>query len=470
MIVPTSVNQSAPTDRKTPPIDKPKQPVSSKPTGTTPPQVENKPKIEQPKATNNGNTSQGQSVSSSGWKVAKVSINDFFNRKQGSTVLAAVVIGHAEGNIDKNGNPRPAYYGHTDPGDKLWNIGSFSRANARFPKSPPARSPQEADQMHLKTLQSDLGKFTNALQKAGLDPENVWLQSTYFDALNQAGGDIANKMLEPKQLEYVRKNGVTPETIKEWRMRGFINRETGQRWIRQSGRMKGVPLGSSFKTEAALSHDQQRRADAVAEILKNVNLIQKTSVSSNTETAKPVQAKPSSVTENSAQGTSTSSPAKSTAFYRVRNGILLTENARQKMDLIGREYFKQTGKTIEITSGTRTPYRQANAMYQKILLGDKFSEYTDQKSVREILNAYRQSKASGNSPEEIKQAMTRAIEVQVSNNTYISKHLQGGATDVSLKTTDKQDLNKPAFIRAVRSVTGKEPLEERKPPHFHLQF
>ncbi len=121
-------------------------------------------------------------------------------------------------------NRKKTINGHKDPGDGLWNIGSFSRANARFPKSPPARSPQEADQMHLKTLQSDTEKFTSALQKAGLDPENVWLQSTYFDALNQAGGDIANKMLEPKQLESVKKNGITPETMKEWRMQGYINR------------------------------------------------------------------------------------------------------------------------------------------------------------------------------------------------------------------------------------------------------
>ncbi|MBA2726619.1 MAG: LysM peptidoglycan-binding domain-containing protein [Parachlamydiaceae bacterium] len=46
-----------PREKKAPQADKPKQPVSSKSTESTPPNTENNPKIEQPKVTNSGNTS-----------------------------------------------------------------------------------------------------------------------------------------------------------------------------------------------------------------------------------------------------------------------------------------------------------------------------------------------------------------------------------------------------------------------------
>lgn len=104
-------------------------------------------------------------------------------------------------------------------------------------------------------------------------------------------------------------------------------------------------------------------------------------------------------------------------------------------------------------------------MFTKTQLGDKFSDYTNREALSEILTTYRQANAAGKSAEQIKVAMSETIQKQVDRHSYISRHLQGGAADVSLKGLDQK-----AFRESVRSVTGGEPHYEGKPPHFHLQF
>jgi len=353
----------------------------------------------------------------------------------------------------------------------LWNIGSFSRANARFPKSPPARSPQEADQMHLKTLQSDTEKFTSALQKAGLDPENVWLQSTYFDALNQAGGDIANKMLEPKQLEYVKKNGITPETMKEWRMQGYINRETGQRWVRPSGRLKGVPFGSSFKTEAALSHDQQRRADAIAEVLKNINLVQKSE--SNTQTKVDVGKEipdtqqnppPARISESNKTEITRAEIKIPYAVLKAGNNIRLSPALVEKMKNIAVEYKQATGKNLTITDGNRTSLEQSYMIIRQIRKG-KLGIYRRKDAAIEVGKAYDTAKAQGKPNKEIAQDINLVIKRQIERGIYISPHLTNRGTDV--RFWDMSAADKAKFVQIVNKYGG-EVVKE--PDHFHLQF
>jgi Peptidase M15 len=99
------------------------------------------------------------------------------------------------------------------------------------------------------------------------------------------------------------------------------------------------------------------------------------------------------------------------------------------------------------------------------MLHDNFSEYKNKSAVNEVLDAHRQAKADNKSPQLIKQAIAQVIENQVKQGIYISRHLRGGAIDVSLN-----NLNEQAFREAVRAVTGQEPLYEGKPRHYHFQF
>ena len=78
-------------------------------------------------------------------------------------------IGHAEGTRDANGNPTTAYYGHTDPGNRAHNLGSFSYQHG-------AASPKEADRKWLEVLdkakteinQQALDKFNQPLSNAAM--------------------------------------------------------------------------------------------------------------------------------------------------------------------------------------------------------------------------------------------------------------------------------------------------------------
>ncbi len=468
--IPASISQTSPEARKPTPPSKTKPPVSSKPIETSSTKIENKPKAEQPKTISNVNISQSQSVSSTGWNTAKVSTGDFFNRKQGFTVLAAVIIGQAEGNINEFGKPTKNYFGHKDPGDGKWNLGAFSYA-PRGPNAPVAHSPQEADQIHLRALKGGVEKYTNALQRAGLDPENVWLQSTYFDVLNQAGSQIADKMLESKSLEYIKKNGVSPETMKEWRMQAYINIDSGKRWVRTSGKMKGIPFGSAFKTDEKLSRDQDRRGKAIQTILKNLNLIQK----SETRIQPTGDAgKSAPVTEQNLPQTKFSESNKTEltgaeikiphAELKAGNNIRLSPALIGKMKNIAVEYKQATGNNLTITDGNRTPLEQSYMMIRQIRKG-KLGIYRRKDAAAEVGKTYDNARAQGKSDKEIAQTISLVIEGQMKKGIYISPHLTNKGTDV--RFWDMSNANKAKFVEIVNKYGG-EVVKEND--HFHLQF
>ncbi|MGF1536563.1 MAG: hypothetical protein ACFB4J_08790 [Elainellaceae cyanobacterium] len=62
-----------------------------------------------------------------------------------SDSLVARSVGHAEGTRTLAGGRTSAYYGHVDPGNGVWNLGSFSYQHQ-------TRSPEEADQKQMQRL------------------------------------------------------------------------------------------------------------------------------------------------------------------------------------------------------------------------------------------------------------------------------------------------------------------------------
>ena len=63
----------------------------------------------------------------------------------GSNSLVARAVGSAEGTRTPDGGYTAAYYGHVDPGNQKWNLGSFSYQHG-------AKSPADADTKQLKRL------------------------------------------------------------------------------------------------------------------------------------------------------------------------------------------------------------------------------------------------------------------------------------------------------------------------------
>lgn len=211
-----------------------------------------------------------------------VNLDSFLDPKKGSNAVAAIVVGNAEGNRTPTGGFTKNYNKHTDPGDKKTNLGSFSynpRGSGKV-----AKTPQEADRIYLGELKNRKNNYEKKVKAAGIDPNNSLLASTYFDAATQAPR-AANKMLN--QIDYVKKNGITTDTMKEWRVRGYVDVNTGQRWtypvkdsngnpvVDKNGNPKIVYAGSGFAKagmseadiQAKISNDQKRRADAIIQAL-----------------------------------------------------------------------------------------------------------------------------------------------------------------------------------------------------------
>lgn len=95
----------------------------------------------------------------------------------GSDSLVARAVGSAEGTRTPEGHRNPAYYGHVDPGNGVWNLGSFSYQHG-------ASSPEEADAKQLARLRQQ----AQVLQQKAIARN---LELTLEERLN--GIDLANQ-------------------------------------------------------------------------------------------------------------------------------------------------------------------------------------------------------------------------------------------------------------------------------------
>jgi hypothetical protein len=168
----------------------------------------------------------------------------------GPDSLVARAVGSAEGTRTPAGDRTPAYFGHVDPGNGVWNLGSFSYQHG-------ARSPEEADNRQLQRLQQQ----TQVLQRkaAALN-----LQLTAEELIN--GIDLANQApaaaLDRESyldwLQQARSLGMEGQDAIVWaRTRAFIDPDT-QRW-------NAPGLGNNLYS---ITRDQERRAQAVAAALE----------------------------------------------------------------------------------------------------------------------------------------------------------------------------------------------------------
>ena len=300
---------TTPTEKKTPSPTKPQTPIKTE----TP--VEKKPttpvKINPPV-----NTTPKQTVQSGNLEIKEIDLDEFLSPKKGSDAGYAILIGNAEGNRKPNGDKKPSYYGHRDPGDGKWNIGSFSYSNDRG-GAQKAASPEDADRIQLGRLYKNKDAYVAAMNKAGLDPNNALLATVYFDMYNQSPTS-AELLLKPDNLKYLKDNGITIETMKEWRYRGFINPDTGKQRNNSRGKLAGGNLASGNlndgyaglanrnaqkkynrpatedELKVLIRRDQNRRVDGMIQPLKNVGLLK---INSQKEVSKPPSQTPQNVNE-----------------------------------------------------------------------------------------------------------------------------------------------------------------------------
>ncbi len=171
-------------------------------------------------------------------------INALFAGESASLVARAV--GSAEGTRTPAGGYTSAYYGHVDPGNGVWNLGSFSYQHG-------ASSPEEADRKQLHRLQQQAKELRRQTQTKAF-------QLSLLEELN--GIDLANQAplaaLDRGYIDwlYQARTMDLPERIVWARTKAFIDPDTGY-W-------DAPGLGNDWD---AIYQDQLRRYDAIAHTL-----------------------------------------------------------------------------------------------------------------------------------------------------------------------------------------------------------
>jgi hypothetical protein len=168
----------------------------------------------------------------------------------GNDSLVARAVGSAEGTRTPTGGFNPAYNGHTDPGNGVWNMGTFSYQHG-------ANTPAEADQKQLKRLQSQTQVLKRRATQHNL---NLNLEETLngIDLANQSPLASIGRVGYIERLVEARNMGYTGfESIVVARTRSYINPDT-QRW-------NAPGLGNTLES---ITRDQRRRANAVAQAME----------------------------------------------------------------------------------------------------------------------------------------------------------------------------------------------------------
>ncbi|MGP1384260.1 MAG: hypothetical protein ACTS2F_11925 [Thainema sp.] len=159
----------------------------------------------------------------------------------GSESLVARSVGSAEGTRRPDGGYNPAYHGHTDPGNGVWNMGSFSYQHG-------ASSPDEADRKQLNRLKNQAIELRQkaATYQIQLDLEE---ELNGIDLANQAPLAALGREGYIDRLAQAYQMGLLGSEAILWaRVRSFINPDTGQ-W-------NAPGLGNTLD---GITHDQNRR-------------------------------------------------------------------------------------------------------------------------------------------------------------------------------------------------------------------
>jgi len=156
-------------------------------------------------------------------------------------------------------------------------------------------------------------------------------------------------------------------------------------------------------------------------------------------------------------------------FSKQTPTISLTSDVENKVSEISDCYYKSTQKSLTVTSGTRGSASQAQAMFDKLKLGDNLDIYKNKVARDEIVNAYKDGVAAGEEDSEIVADMTGVIDDQIDSGVYISRHLISGAVDFSQKGMTSSD--KSAFENCAKSTKGvSNVIDESSPVHFHIEI
>ncbi|HEY9646512.1 MAG TPA: hypothetical protein V6C88_09095 [Chroococcidiopsis sp.] len=160
--------------------------------------------------------------------------------------LVAIAVGSAEGTRTPTGDRTSIYGGHTDPGNGVWNLGTFSYQHG-------ARSPEEADLKQLQRLkqQAQLLQAQAAQQQMTLTVEAAL---NGIDLANQAPAAALERGGYIDRLRQADDMGLKGAEAILWaRVRSYLDPDT-QQW-------NAPGLGNTLDR---ITHDQNRRMNEIA--------------------------------------------------------------------------------------------------------------------------------------------------------------------------------------------------------------
>jgi hypothetical protein len=159
--------------------------------------------------------------------------------------------------------------------------------------------------------------------------------------------------------------------------------------------------------------------------------------------------------------------------YATAGNVVLSAAARGELKRIADDYYEETGRLLYVTSGTRTPKKQAEAMYDNLANHrNQNPPYKDQHAFNEIKATYELGVRQRLSKSTTVNMMSGVIEKQVARGTYISRHLRGTGIDIRMSGMSRGD--KRAFERVVDHVLQIDARGHHhwflKTDHYHVQF
>lgn len=143
----------------------------------------------------------------------------------GSNSLMAIAIGNAEGTRTPDGGKTSAFSSHTDPGNGVTNLGTFSYQHG-------ASSPEEADQKQLERLKGQMQPLAGQLSRkdvatwlnlADLLNQSPAAGQNFPKYLQQCNGDILCARVKSYEGDApgITRNGITIEQDQRRRMEGI---------------------------------------------------------------------------------------------------------------------------------------------------------------------------------------------------------------------------------------------------------
>jgi len=167
----------------------------------------------------------------------------------GPDSLVAIAVGSAEGTRTPTGETTSAYKGHTDPGNGVWNLGSFSYQHG-------ASSPEEADTRQLARLQKQAMTLFQDAEQRGMSL-SLAEQLNAIDLANQSPAAALSRGGYLDRLQEARQMGLTDWEAISWaRTRSYLDPDTRQ-W-------NAPGLGNTVERITA---DQERRMAAIAKAM-----------------------------------------------------------------------------------------------------------------------------------------------------------------------------------------------------------